>query len=68
MNLIINGENKSFQAEQLTIREMLGHLDITQRKGVAVALNNAVIPQSQWEKHAVADGDHVEVIRATQGG
>lgn len=68
MNIIVNGENKSFQVEQLTIREMLGRLDITLQKGVAVALNNAVIPQSQWEKHAVAEGDHVEVIRATQGG
>ena len=68
MNLIINGETKSFQAGQLTIREMLGHLDITLQKGVAVALNNAVIPQSQWEKSPLSDGDHIEVIRATQGG
>jgi sulfur carrier protein len=68
MNLIMNGETKSLQADRLTIRELLSRLDITQQKGVAVALNNAVVPQSQWEKHAVVDGDRVEIIRATQGG
>lgn len=68
MNLIINGQTKSFQTQDLTIRQMLKHLDITLQKGVAVALNNAVIPQSQWETYALSDGDHLEVIRATQGG
>lgn len=68
MNLIINGKKKSLQADQLTIGALLGRLDITAQTGVAVALNNAVIPRSQWEKHTVVDSDHVEIIRATQGG
>ncbi len=68
MNLNINGEPRSLDADQLTVAELLDRLDITPKKGVAVAVNNAVVPRSQWGEQAVADGDAVEIIRATQGG
>lgn len=68
MELIMNGEKRSFSNEQLTIRELLQELDVSMQRGVAVALNNSVVPQSQWDKHTLKSGDHIEVIRATQGG
>lgn len=68
MNLIMNGEKKSFAGDQLTIRQLLKEVDVSLQRGVAVALNNAVVPQSQWDQQTLAEGDHVEIIRATQGG
>ena len=36
--------------------------------GVAVAVNEAVVPRSEWGSRRLATGDVVEVIRAAQGG
>ena len=37
-------------------------------RGVAVALNGAVVPRARWTEAPLAAGDQVEVIRAMQGG
>lgn len=37
-------------------------------KGVAVALDGAVVPKALWEETIVPDGGVVEVLTAVQGG
>jgi sulfur carrier protein len=37
-------------------------------KGVAVAVNDEVVPRSTWDEHEVRDGDRVEILKAAQGG
>lgn len=39
-----------------------------QQKGVAVAVNETVIPKSHWENHLIKANDHILIIKATQGG
>lgn len=36
--------------------------------GIAVARNAAVVPRSRWGDTAVAEGDSLEILGATQGG
>jgi thiamine biosynthesis protein ThiS len=36
--------------------------------GIAVAVNNEVVPRSQWAGTVLQEGDAVEVITAMQGG
>jgi sulfur carrier protein len=36
--------------------------------GVAVAVNGQVVRRSAWDSTPLADGDHVEVLTAVQGG
>lgn len=38
------------------------------RRGVAVAVNSEVVPRSAWAVTSFTPGDHVEVLRAVQGG
>lgn len=38
------------------------------RLGLAVALNQAVVPRSRWAATALRDGDMVEIVGAKQGG
>jgi sulfur carrier protein len=38
------------------------------RRGVAVAVNEEVVPRSSWETATLASGDRVEILRAAQGG
>jgi sulfur carrier protein len=36
--------------------------------GVAVAVNDAVVPRGDWESVRLQDSDRVEVLTAVQGG
>jgi sulfur carrier protein len=40
----------------------------TEQKGIAVALNGAVVPRADWPETALKPGDNVEIVRARQGG
>ncbi len=40
----------------------------TEQKGIAVALNGAVVPRSAWAQTPLKPGDAVEIVRARQGG
>lgn len=67
MDLKVNGA-----AERLavaTVADLMGAkgLDATQ-KGIAVALNGAVVPRRAWADTPLAAGDAVEIITARQGG
>lgn len=43
-------------------------LDINVQKGMAVAVNNAVVPRMQWPHFKIIAGDKIILIKATQGG
>jgi sulfur carrier protein len=40
----------------------------TGQRGIAVALNGAVVPRAAWPKTPLRPGDSVEIVRARQGG
>lgn len=54
--------------EPTTLLALLDQLGLTARKGVAVAVNDAVVPRTAWPACVLADADRVLVIQATQGG
>ncbi len=67
MEIFINNKQHNIK-EQSTIKDLLLQLDITQTKGIAIAINNLVIPKEQWEQHTIVEADKVIIITATQGG
>jgi sulfur carrier protein len=40
----------------------------TNQRGIAVALNGAVVPRAAWPATPLRAGDSVEIVRARQGG
>ena len=38
------------------------------RQGVAVAVNNKMVPRTEWEQYALAEGMSVVIIKAACGG
>ncbi|HVU95107.1 MAG TPA: sulfur carrier protein ThiS [Puia sp.] len=50
------------------LADVLPLLQIVQSDGIAIAVNEAVIPRSQWAGWRLREADRVFVIRATQGG
>lgn len=61
----INQQEKAVQ--NTIIHLMLKELGI-QSTGIAIAVNNKVIPRTQWETFTLAENDKVIIIHATQGG
>ena len=41
---------------------------ISSQKGIAVAVNNVVIPKAEWSGKILNENDKITIIRATQGG
>jgi sulfur carrier protein len=51
-----------------TLADLARELGLAERKGVAVAVNDAVVPRAAWSARALSESDRVLVIQATQGG
>jgi sulfur carrier protein len=63
----VNGENEPLAAA--TIEALLAEkAGDTMQRGIAVALNGAVVPRAAWRDTVLRDGDSVEIVRARQGG
>ncbi|GIZ07321.1 sulfur carrier protein ThiS [Flavobacterium sp. NG2] len=68
MELKINNQTKQFQADALSIQALLD-IEIPQKQnGIAVAVNQTVIPKSNWNQHLLSETDDILIISATQGG
>jgi sulfur carrier protein len=50
------------------IAEALLGVQITNTNGIAIAINNQVVPRAEWQNHLLKEGDKLTLIRATQGG
>jgi sulfur carrier protein len=63
----INGESEPLAAA--TLEALLAEKAVdTEQKGIAVALNGAVVPRAAWPQTTLRPGDSVEIVRARQGG
>jgi sulfur carrier protein len=63
----VNGEDRRLKAA--TVIELLRDLGVDpERRGVAVALNGAVVRRGEWPAAALAPGDQVEIVKPVAGG
>ena len=67
ISITVNDEPRTV-ASPATLAALMQELGLLHRKGVAVAVNGSVLARAAWPTHALAAGDRVLVIRATQGG
>jgi len=67
MEININGKSKNVEVnaslELLVISENGENI-----KGIAVAINDTVIPKSNWSSTILNENDQITIIKATQGG
>ena len=66
--IVVNGTPRDLEGAT-TVADLVEELagDPTAR-GVAVALNGAVVPRGRWRLLELQDGDRVEILTAVQGG
>lgn len=65
--ITINGKEFS-SSLPTTIRQLFAELKTDINQGIAIAVNNEVIPKKEWETRTVSDNDNIILIKATQGG
>lgn len=66
MKLIINGEEKQFEAIA-TLAALLEQLGIKGDR-VAVELNREIVPRTNWLNTELHDGDKLEIVHFVGGG
>jgi sulfur carrier protein len=72
MEIRLNGQPFEFDVDSLqgavpTVAALLVVLDL-QGKRVAVEVNGELVPRSGQARHALVEGDRIEVVEAIGGG
>jgi len=68
MELTINHTTKTFEVLPVNLEDLIAIELPEKKKGIAVALNNRIIPLSFWAETFLNDKDSILIITATQGG
>ena len=66
MRLTVNGDIRE-APDGLTVVDLVTQV-AGEPRGVAVAVDGAVVPRSIWGATALADGQTIEILKAVQGG
>ena len=66
MNIIVNGENRTIEANS-SLEQLLEDLDL-QGKRIAVEVNRNIVPRSEYASFAISDNDNIEIVNAIGGG
>jgi sulfur carrier protein len=64
--LTINGRTRPATIDT-TLTELVTSVS-DRTTGIAVAVNNEVVPRGSWASTVLSDGDRIDVVTAVQGG
>lgn len=68
MKVTINGEIREI-TESIRVVGLLAEMGIpADQKGIAIAVNDEVVPRSLWDQQELSANDQVEIVHAVQGG
>ena len=66
MTITLNGSRREV-ADGTTLEQLVAEFSLPER-GVALAMNNEVVPRSAWAKTPVPPDAQVELVTASKGG
>ena len=65
MKLRVNNKEVETWATNLSLFSQEQNLPVT---GIAIAVNNRMIPRTEWDTYALNEGDNILIIKAVCGG
>ena len=68
MKVAVNGEVRDFEQPPKLLDLLEASVGPGSPAGVAVAVNGEVVRRANWPEVRLAEGDEVEIVKATQGG
>jgi sulfur carrier protein len=66
MRVLVNHKIQELK-DKANLIDLLSHMQLPE-KGIALAIDNKVIPKNEWQSFELSDQMKVTMIRATQGG
>ncbi|MFD1551424.1 thiamine biosynthesis protein ThiS [Putridiphycobacter roseus] len=66
IQISVNNNIQKIEAN-ITLASFLEKL-LPNQNGIAIALNEQVVPQSNWQVQKLVENDQILIITATQGG
>jgi sulfur carrier protein len=67
MEIYINNDKKEIPADS-TVSSLIKILSLENVTGIALAVNNKVVPKTEWTKYILTENDKILVIKASKGG
>ena len=68
MKVAVNGAVRDFERPPKLLELLEASVGPGAPPGVAVAINGEVVRRAAWPDVQLAEGDEVEIVKATQGG
>ena len=66
ITIFVNGEMQQI-ADSITIEQFLEGLNLSQKR-LAIEINQAIVPRSQFSNQTFNEQDKVEIVQAIGGG
>ncbi len=67
MEVTVNQQNYSV-SEDCSVEQLLSFVLNKPATGMAVAVNQTIVPKADWKTYLLRPSDQVVLIKATQGG
>lgn len=68
MKVAVNGTVQDFENRPKLLDILEASVGPGAPPGVAIAINGEVVRRANWPNVRLAEGDEVEIVKATQGG
>ena len=68
MNIKLNDKEFPLTADNLPLSVFLKNQDQHYDTGVALAVNDQIVPRQQWDSYLLKPNDNILIITAVQGG
>lgn len=65
--MILTVNNQSYETKATTLSELATEMALP-AQGVAMAVNNRMVPRAEWETFALNEGCNILIIKAVCGG
>lgn len=67
--MIVSINNQSVEIPPTaSLSSLLVQLTLVDKKGIAVAVDDAIVPRAAWEQFALSGHEKITILQATQGG
>jgi sulfur carrier protein len=67
MKLLVNTESQEL-TEKSTLQNLMQQMNLEQLRGIAVAVNDEVVPRAGWNDFVLKENDKILMIQPAQGG
>ena len=68
MQVRLNDQEIQINHNQADLVSLMKEHSLYHDSGIAVAINNEILPKQSWIEYQIKDNDNILIITATQGG